>query len=169
MQVTGKDFPARIKNGTPCQRQELISSRNAANAARLAEETNARAVTAEEAAAADVVLTATTSPVPVLQGRWLKKNALVIAVGASGATVRELDDEAMLSSYVVAEGRSCVERESGDVILSGAKVQAEIGDILSAPSTAKIPRDQRVVFKTVGMAIEDITAAQLVWQSIQRA
>ncbi len=144
-----------------------IASRNAANAARLAVETNARAVTAEEAAAADVVLTATTSPVPVLQGKWLKKNALVIAVGASGASLRELDDEAMLSSYVVAEGRSCVERESGDVILSGAKVQAEIGDILAAPTTAKIPRDQRVVFKTVGMAIEDVTAARLVWQSIQ--
>jgi thiomorpholine-carboxylate dehydrogenase len=144
-----------------------ISSRNAANAARLAEETNARAVATEEAAGADVVLTATTSPVPVLQGRWLKPNALVIAVGASGAGLRELDDEAMLSSYVVAEGRSCVERESGDVILSGARVEAEIGEILSTPSTAKIPRDQRVVFKTVGMAIEDITAARLVWQSIQ--
>jgi thiomorpholine-carboxylate dehydrogenase len=113
------------------------------------------------------VLTATTAPVPVLKGSWLKPNALVIAVGASGASLRELDDEAMLSSYVVAEGRSCVERESGDVILSGAKVQAEIGDILAAPTTAKIPRDQRVVFKTVGMAIEDITAARLVWQSLE--
>jgi thiomorpholine-carboxylate dehydrogenase len=140
-----------------------------ANAARLADETKARVVAAEEAAAADVVLTATTSPVPVLHGRWLKKNALVIAVGASGAGLRELDDEAMLSSYVVAEGRSCVERESGDVILSGAKVQAEIGEILTAPTAATIPRDQRVVFKTVGMAIEDITAARLVWQSIQAA
>ena len=114
-----------------------------------------------------MVLTATTSPVPVLQGKWLKPNALVIAVGASGASLRELDDEAMLSSYVVAEGRSCVERESGDVILSGAKVQAEIGEVLASPTTAKIPRDQRVVFKTVGMAIEDVTAARLVWQSIQ--
>jgi thiomorpholine-carboxylate dehydrogenase len=55
------------------------------------------------------------------------------------------------------------------VILSGAKVQAEIGEILTAPTAATIPRDQRVVFKTVGMAIEDITAARLVWQSIQAA
>jgi len=156
-----------LKHVWPEMRDIRISSRNAANAARLADETKARVVAAEEAAAADVVLTATTSPVPVLHGRWLKKNALVIAVGASGAGLRELDDEAMLSSYVVAEGRSCVERESGDVILSGARVEAEIGEILSTPSKAKIPRDQRVVFKTVGMAIEDITAARLVWQSIQ--
>ena len=135
----------------------------------LPDETNARAVTAEEAGAADVVLTATTSPVPVLKGSWLKPNALVIAVGASGASLRELDDEAMLSSYVIAEGRSSVERESGDVLLSGAKVKAEIGEILADPSVARIPRDQRVVFKSVGMAIEDITAARLVWKSIARA
>jgi len=156
-----------LKHVWPEMRDIRISSRNPANAARLAEETNARVVAAEEAGAADVVLTATTSPVPVLKGSWLKPNALVIAVGASGASLRELDDAAILSSYVVAEGRSCVERESGDVILSGAKVQAEIGDILAAPTTAKIPRDQRVVFKTVGMAVEDITAARLVWQSLE--
>lgn len=153
-----------LKHVWPEMRDIRISSRNAARSARLAEETNARAVAVEEAAASDVVLTATTSPVPVLKGSWLKPNALVIAVGASGASLRELDDEAMLSGYVVAEGRSCVERESGDVILSGAKVQAEIGDILASPTTANIPRRQRVIFKTVGMAIEDITAARLVWQ-----
>lgn len=155
-----------LKHVWPEMRDIRVSSRNASNAARLAEETNARAVAAEEAGAADVVLTATTSPVPVLKGSWLKPNALVIAVGASGASLRELDDDAMLSSYVVAEGRACVERESGDVLLSGAKVQAEIGEILADPSIARIPRDQRVVFKSVGMAIEDITAARLVWMSI---
>ena len=156
-----------LKHVWPEMRDIRISSRNAVHAARLAEEMNAHAVAAEEAGAADVVLTATTSPVPVLKGSWLKPDALVIAIGASGASLRELDDEAMLSGYVVAEGKSCVERESGDVILSGAKVQAEIGDILAAPATSKIPRDQRVVFKTVGMAIEDITAARLVWQLLK--
>jgi ornithine cyclodeaminase/alanine dehydrogenase-like protein (mu-crystallin family) len=155
-----------LKHVWPEMQDIRISSRNAANAARLADETNARAVTPEEAGASDVVLTATTSSLPVLKGSWLKPNALVFAVGASGASLRELDDEAMLSSYVVAEGRSCVERESGDVILSGAKVQAEIGDILGDPTTAEIPRDQRIVFKTVGMAIEDVTAARLVWESL---
>jgi thiomorpholine-carboxylate dehydrogenase len=165
--VQARSHIEALRHVWPEMREIRISSRNPAHASRLAGETNARAVIAEEAASADVVLTATTSPVPVLRGGWLKKNALVIAVGASGASLRELDDEAMLSSYVVAEGRSCVERESGDVILSGAKVQAEIGQILSAPAAAKIPRDQCVVFKSVGMAIEDITAARLVWQAIQ--
>jgi thiomorpholine-carboxylate dehydrogenase len=118
-------------------------------------------VTIEVAAAAEVVLTVTASPDPVLKGRWLAADALVLAVGATGATLRELDDEAMQSSYVVAESRSCAERESGDVRLSGAKVQAEIGEILSGAVAA--PGGRRIVFKSVGMAIEDLTAARLVW------
>ncbi|MGA9670200.1 MAG: ornithine cyclodeaminase family protein [Terracidiphilus sp.] len=140
-----------------------IWSRTRANAERLAEEAGARAGAIEEAAAADVVLTVTASPAPVLEGRWLSPRALVLAVGATGASLRELDDEAMLSSYVVAESRSCAERESGDVRLSGAKVHAEIGEILSG--TAAAPADGRVVFKSVGMAIEDIVGARLVWQT----
>jgi thiomorpholine-carboxylate dehydrogenase len=143
----------------------LIWSRTPANAERLAAETGARAVAIEEAAAADVVLTATASPEPVLHGRWLAPHALVLAVGATGATLRELDDEAMLSSFVVAESRSSVERESGDVRIAGARVEAEIGEVLSRPLSAAIPRNKRVVFKSVGMAIEDLVAARLVWQA----
>ncbi|MGO9339790.1 MAG: ornithine cyclodeaminase family protein [Terracidiphilus sp.] len=142
-----------------------ISSRAHANAVRLAEETGGRAVSVEEAAAADVVLTVTSSPSPVLEGRWLVPHALVLAVGATGASLRELDDEAMQSSFVVAESRSCAERESGDVILSGAKVQAEIGEILSGSVAA--PTAGRMIFKSVGMAIEDLAAARLVWQARQ--
>jgi thiomorpholine-carboxylate dehydrogenase len=71
----------------------------------------------------------------------------------------------MQSSFVVAESRSCAERESGDVRLSGVKVQAEIGEILSGSVAAPINR--RIVFKSVGMAIEDLTAARLVWQARQ--
>ena len=67
----------------------------------------------------------------------LKENALVLAVGATGASIREIDDEAMLSSFIVAESRSCVERESGDVLLSGAKVHADLGEILANPSASR--------------------------------
>jgi ornithine cyclodeaminase/alanine dehydrogenase-like protein (mu-crystallin family) len=138
-----------------------IWSRTPANAERLAAETGARSVSIAEAAAADVVLTVTSSVNPVLQGRWLAPHALVLAVGATGATLRELDDVTMLSSFVVAESQSCAERESGDVRFSGAKVKAEIGNILSGAVAA--PIGGRIVFKSVGMAIEDLTAARLVW------
>ena len=141
-----------------------VWSRNPANAERLAAESGARAVSIHEAAAADVVLTVTSSTVPVLHGRWLAPAVVVLAVGATGSTLRELDDEAMLSSFVVAESQSAVESESGDLRLSGAKVGAEIGNILSGAVAAPVGR--RIVFKSVGMAIEDLTAARLVWQAI---
>ncbi len=144
-----------------------IWSRTPANAERLAAETGARSVSIAEAGAADVVLTVTSSANPVLQGRWLSPNALVLAVGATGATLRELDDETMLSSFLVAESQSCVERESGDVRFSGVKVKAEIGNILSGAIVA--PKSGRIVFKSVGMAIEDLTAARLVWEARSHA
>jgi thiomorpholine-carboxylate dehydrogenase len=68
----------------------------------------------------------------------------------------------MHACYVVAESRDAVERESGDVRLSGAKVQGEIGEFLANPA---VSRGRRVLFKSVGLAIEDLTAARLVWQA----
>lgn len=151
-----------------------IWSRTHENALALADEVNAgtkvadrgaaRSVPIEEAASADVVLTATSSPVPVLEGRWLSPQAVVLAVGATGSSLRELDDVLMHTCFVVAESRDAVERESGDVRLSGAKVQAEIGEILANP--ARRPHDQKILFKSVGLAIEDLTAARIVWQAL---
>jgi thiomorpholine-carboxylate dehydrogenase len=156
----------RIWSRTPENAQALAHEFNASKSPAAnanADQPVARAVPIEEAATADVVLTATSSTVPVLEGRWLSPHAVVLAVGATGATLRELDDELMHSCYVVADSRAAVERESGDVCLSGAKVQAEIGEILANPSTT--PPPQRILFKSVGLAIEDLTAARLVWQS----
>lgn len=166
--VQARAHIAALKHVWPEMRDIRIWSRTTANANRLAEEVRGRAVTVEEASSSDVVLTATSSPTSVLKGRNLNRNALVLAVGATGSSLRELDDDAMLSSFVVAESRSCVERESGDVLLSGAKVQADLGEILADPSTTKIPRDQPIVSKSVGMAVEDITAARIVWQSLHQ-
>jgi thiomorpholine-carboxylate dehydrogenase len=168
LRILGSGVQARahmqaLKMVRPSLNDIRIWSRTSANAESLAVETGARAVKIDEAAAADVVLTVTSSTVPVLEGGWLAPQALVLAVGATGSTLRELDDEAMLSSFVVAESQSAVERESGDVRLSGAKVGAEIGNILSG--AVAVPAGRRIVFKSVGMAIEDLTAARLVWQA----
>jgi thiomorpholine-carboxylate dehydrogenase len=158
----------RIWSRTPANAQTLADQINAKsgeiNAAK-SQTTNptARAVPIEQAASADVVLTATSSTTPVLEGRWLSPHAVVLAVGATGSTLRELDDQLMHSCCVIAESREAVERESGDLRLSGAKVHAEIGEILANPSTT--PNGRRILFKSVGLAIEDLTAARLVWQS----
>jgi len=162
--VQARSHLQALRLARPALEDVRIWSRSAAHAEQLAEETGARAVSVEAAAAADVVLTVTASTSPVLEGRWLAPHALVLAVGATGAALRELDDEAMLGSYVVADSRSCVERESGDVRLSGAQVQAEIGEVLSG--SVAVPRDKPIVFKSVGLAIEDLTAAKLVLKGL---
>src|SRR6202044_3556534 len=104
-----------------------VWSRSEENARRFAEEVGARAMsTAEEAVSgADVVLTLTSSPEPVLAGRWLKKDAMVCAVGAVTPDRRELDDEAMRGALVV-ESREAGMREPGDMLLAKAQVTAEI-------------------------------------------
>ena len=142
-----------------------IWSRNPANAAALAKEFNATAVNIEEATSADVVVTATSATHPVLQGKWLSDKSLVVAVGAVGPQLRELDDEAM-QGCLIAESRQGSENESGDVILSGAKVYAEIGEILAG--SVPLPPQGRLVFKSLGMAIEDLTGASLVWQALNK-
>jgi thiomorpholine-carboxylate dehydrogenase len=143
----------------------VIWSRTREHAERLAAETDTRAVELDEAAWSEVVLTVTSSPTPVLRGRDVRKNALVLAVGATGVELRELDDELMRSAFVVGESRDAAERESGDVKLSGVWVRAEIGQLLAGQRCDLVPRGGRVVSKSVGMAIEDLTAARLVWEA----
>jgi len=142
-----------------------IWSRNPQNAVAVASELNASAVPIEEASTCDIVVTVTSATEPVLYGKWLAPQSLVIGVGGIGPKLRELDDEVM-AGYLVAESRQGSENESGDVILSGAKVQAEIGEILSG--AAPSPPPGRTVFKSLGMAIEDLTGSVLVWRALNR-
>jgi ornithine cyclodeaminase/alanine dehydrogenase-like protein (mu-crystallin family) len=141
-----------------------VWSRTERNARRFAEEVGAQVTTAEEAVSgADVVLTLTSSPEPVLFGRWLKKKAMVCAVGAVTPNRRELDDEAMRGAVVV-ESREAALREPGDILLAKAEVSAEIGELLQGKQLDR--RDRPVVFKSVGIAIEDVASAKVVYDRI---
>ncbi len=139
-----------------------VWSRTEENARRFADEVGARVTTAEEAVSgADVVLTLTSSPVPILQGRWLKRDAVVCAVGAVTPDRRELDSEAMRGAIVV-ESREAAMKEPGDILLAKAEVSAEIGELLNGAVLDR--KGLPIVFKSVGIAIEDIASAKLVYQ-----
>ncbi len=140
-----------------------VWSRTATHAERFANEIGAKAMAAEFAARdADVVVTATNSKTPMLKGSWLKPGCHVNAVGACRPDWRELDDAAM-SNVVFVDSREAAVKESGDVILSGAKIYAELGEAL----TGKVPSraNETTVFKSLGMAVEDIAAALLAYES----
>src|SRR6202035_415959 len=110
---------------------------------------------------ADVIVTVTNSKTPVLKGSWLKPDCHVNAIGACRPDWRELDDDAM-SNVVFVDSREGALKESGDVILSGAKIYAELGEALvgKVPSRA----NETTIFKSLGMAVEDIVAAMLVYR-----
>ncbi len=143
-----------------------VWSRTAEHAAQFARRHRAVAMEAETAVrGADVVVVATSSQEPVLRGAWLKKGAHVNAVGANRPTWRELDDDAM-HNVVVVDSRAAVLQESGDVILSSANIYAEIGEIFAG---TKPPRAaDTTIFKSLGIATEDIAAARLVYEAASR-
>ncbi len=111
---------------------------------------------------ADVVLAATNARVPILKGVWLKRGAHVNAVGSPRPTWRELDNEA-LANILVVDSREAALKESGDVILSNANIYAEAGEIFAGNTSA--PAEEITIFKSVGIAIEDVAAARLVYQT----
>jgi thiomorpholine-carboxylate dehydrogenase len=137
-----------------------VWSRTAAHARRFAAAHGARVMDAESAVrGADVVVTATNALEPILRGAWLKPGALVNAVGSPRPTWRELDDEAM-GNVLVVDSREAVLKESGDVILSGARIHAEAGEIFGGSKSVR--PGATTIFKSVGIAIEDLATARLV-------
>jgi ornithine cyclodeaminase/alanine dehydrogenase-like protein (mu-crystallin family) len=141
-----------------------VWSRTPEHAEHFAEEIGAKAMSAEDAVrGADVVVTGTNSKTPVLKGSWLKPGCHVNAVGACRPDWRELDDEAM-ANVVFVDSREGAIKESGDVILSRAKIYAELGEALAG----KVPSrtSETTIFKSLGMAVEDIAAAVLVYRSV---
>jgi ornithine cyclodeaminase/alanine dehydrogenase-like protein (mu-crystallin family) len=129
-----------------------------------AREIGARSMSAEQTVReADVVVTATNSKTPVLKGSWLKVGCHVNAVGACRPDWRELDDDAM-ANVVFVDSREGAMQESGDVILSGGKFYAELGEALGG----KIPSrgNETTIFKSLGMAAEDIAAATMVYRAV---
>jgi thiomorpholine-carboxylate dehydrogenase len=135
-------------------------------ARRFADEHGIKAMELEEAVrGADVVVTATSARESILKGEWLKAGAHVNAVGASRPDWRELDDAAM-QNVVVVDSYEGARREAGDVILSGATPFAELGEILNGAK--RIEPGATTVFKSLGMAVEDVAAANLVYNASKR-
>jgi len=138
-----------------------VWSITAAHARQFARDHGATPADSAEAAVrgADVVVTATGAHEPILEGAWLKPGAHVNAVGSSRPDWRELDDRAM-ANVVVVDSREAAAREAGDVVIAKARIYAEIGEIFNGSKPA-MPT-ATTVFKSVGLACEDIAAAKLV-------
>jgi ornithine cyclodeaminase/alanine dehydrogenase-like protein (mu-crystallin family) len=133
---------------------------------RFAAETGARPMENAEAVVrgADIVVTVTSSPNPVVRDEWVADGTHVIAVGSCLPTWRELDPELVARARLVVDSRAAALKEAGDVMMgiaegrwSASHISAELGEL-------PLRRDDReiTVFKSLGLAVEDIFAAHLV-------
>jgi thiomorpholine-carboxylate dehydrogenase len=149
-----------------CNFEEVrVWSRTTDHAQRFAKTHHAKARDLEPAVrGADVVVTATNALEPFLKGKWLKQGAHVNAVGPPRPTWRELDDATMHNTLVV-DSREAVLKESGDVILPKATIVAEAGELFAG--SKKLDRSATTIFKSVGIAIEDIATERLVYDLVE--
>ena len=135
------------------------------NAELFAQNFNVRAIRSAEKAVrdADVVAVATAATTPVVHGEWLQPGTHINAVGATRPDWRELDDEVLRRAHIYVESREAATAESGDVI-AAAKPVVEIGDIIAKKEAGRESEEEITLFKSVGVAVEDVAAAQLVWE-----
>lgn len=122
---------------------------------------------------ADIVLTATTSSKPVLSRKWLKDKVHVSAIGAFYPDWRELDTATVAESKLVIDDREGIMLEAGDILIpieEGAikedHIYAELKELVSGEKRGRTPRDGVTVFKSVGIAIQDSSVANLVLRKL---
>ena len=115
---------------------------------------------------ADVVCTVTASREPILRGGWLRPGTHVNAVGSSVPTARELDTETVRRARVFVDRRESAANEAGDLILplqEGAigpeHIVGELGELLLDRVRGRENDDQITLFKSLGLAVEDLACA----------
>jgi alanine dehydrogenase len=125
----------------------------------------------EAVAGAGLVVTVTSSAQPVLRGEWLEPGMHVNAVGASQPGARELDSAAVGAGVLFADRRESLLAESGDYLLAAAddatgpgQIRAELGEVLTGRAPGRVSEDEITIFKSLGLAVEDLAAAACVYQ-----
>ncbi len=114
---------------------------------------------------ADVVCTCTAASEPILRREWLAPGTHVNAVGSSVRTARELDTDTMVAASLFVDRRESTLNESGDLLLAGLgeeHIRAELGEVLTGSHPGRTDAEELTVFKSLGLAVEDLAAAELV-------
>ena len=119
---------------------------------------------------ADVVCTCTSAREPILERRWLEPGAHVNAVGSSVQSARELDAATMADATLFVDRRESALSEAGDLLLAGfgeERIAAELGEVLAGTHLGRTDPEELTVFKSLGLGVEDLAAAELVVRKAQ--
>jgi ornithine cyclodeaminase len=155
-----------------------ICSRTRSKADALANAANVRVVDSIEDAVrgADIISTTTSSREPVIHRSWIAPGAHINAVGSSIAAARELDSDTVAASAFYVDRRESTLNESGDYLsavregaIAGPEhIRGEIGEILIGKAEGRRSRDEITLFKSLGIAIEDLASAQFLYEKARR-
>lgn len=122
----------------------------------------------------DVIITSSTSKNPVLDGNWLKEGAHINAIGSHTPDAREIDDITIKNSKIVVDSKEAILKECGDIlipiknkVIKKEDIYAELGEVVIGKKRRKNP-SEITLFKSVGLAIQDVSMAKLVYEKALR-
>lgn len=181
--ILGSGVQARSHLAAMLQARKIehirVWSRNAEHAAHFAEREARRYGVSIDAAqtvqaaveGADIICTTTAAPEPILKGEWIVPGAHINAVGSSVPFTRELDTAAMVTAKLFVDRRESTVNEAGDFLfakqegaISDDHILGEIGELLLGKVKGRNTPDEITVFKSLGLAIEDLAAANYVYR-----
>jgi ornithine cyclodeaminase/alanine dehydrogenase-like protein (mu-crystallin family) len=145
-----------------------------ANVERFVRESSVEVTACETAEAtirgADLIALVTASTEPVLRDEWVQPGACVISVGACRPNQREMYPALVARSRVIVDSRAAALKESGDIVLgiaegrfTAAHVVAELGEVIVNPALGRTNQTEIIIFKSLGLAVEDVVAAHLAY------
>jgi ornithine cyclodeaminase len=164
-------------------RRARITSRNFEHAQRFVREMQSHfafpidAVDSSQAAVAgaDLIVTATTSRQPVVQRGWLAPGTHLNAIGTYSPQAREIDTETMVAAKIFVDRRESAIKEAGDYLIAADEgaigpehIRAELGEVLLGVQSGRTAADDITLFKSLGLAIEDLAAAAYLYQKAQQ-
>jgi ornithine cyclodeaminase/alanine dehydrogenase-like protein (mu-crystallin family) len=124
---------------------------------------------------ADLIVTATTAREPVVQRDWISPGAHINAIGTFSPSAREIDTATMAAATLFCDARESVLNEAGDYLLAAREgaigsdhIRAELGEVLIKTHPGRTSRDEITLFKSLGVAIEDLAAAAYVYRKAEQ-
>jgi ornithine cyclodeaminase/alanine dehydrogenase-like protein (mu-crystallin family) len=184
--IIGAGVQARSHLAAICGVREIkrarIASRQFEHARRLAEEAQPKYAFPIEPVetpklalnGADLIVTATTAGQPVLKREWITDGAHINAVGTFSPTAREIDTATMADCGLFTDRRESLLNESGDYLLAAQEgaigpdhIRAELGELLTGVKSGRDSANEITLFKSLGLAIEDLASAQYLYQKAQ--
>ena len=120
---------------------------------------------------ADIIVTATNSHEPVIDRGWISPGAHINAVGTHSAASREIDGATMAAARVFVDRRESAINEAGDYVLALKEglitedsILGELGEVLVGTKPGRLTRDEITLFKSLGLAVEDLACAQFLFE-----